>query len=318
MANVYEIITERITKQLSEGVIPWEKPWLCIKGERVGGWSHKTGASYSLLNQLMLPAEGEYITYQQIQDEGGSLHKGAQGYPICFWKNQRITVRNPRTNVDEEQNIPCLKYYTVYRIEDCDGITANFSADESIFEGRKEPQKCKAAEAVIKNYLKESGVKLEHKAGSHAFYRPFDDKVTLPLAKQFEKKAEYYSTVFHELIHSTGHRSRLNRLRTDTYNSRGDSYSLEELVAEIGACATLYHLRLETKSSIKNSNAYIQSWLNALRNDSKMIVKATARAQKAVRYLFEGPDGLRPHGDWKPVKATLDDGASETMPWERI
>lgn len=321
MANVYDIVTERICKQLSEGIIPWEKPWLCIRGERVGGWSHKTGTSYSLVNQLMLPSEGEYITFRQIRDEGGQLKQGATGYPIVFWKNYTVKVKNPDTNVEEDQDIPCLRYYTVYRIEDCEGITPNFSADHNELDGCTEPQRCKAAEAIIAEYIKTSGVKLVHSAQDRAYYTPFTDTVTLPLKKQFgrSKKAEYYSTAFHELIHSTGHRDRLNRLGTDTSTprvARGASYSLEELVAEIGACSILHNLRLETKASIKNSNAYCLSWLQVLHNDTKMLVKAAGRAQKAVRYIYEGPDGLKPHGDWKPVKPVLDDGSHDTLPWD--
>ena len=313
--SVDDVISERFMAQLREGVIPWEKPWLSISGERTGGWAHQTGNSYSLLNQMMLPEEGEYITYRQIQSEGGRLKKGAKGYPICFWKNYQTTVRNPETNVEEEKDIPCLRYYTVFRVEDCEGITQNFAPDTSKLDGLKEPQRCKLAEEVIKTYLAESGVKFQSKAQDRAFYRPFTDTVTVPLKKQFKSKAEYYSTVFHELVHSTGHHDRLNRLGTDTQAARGERYSLEELVAEIGAAAILYKLGIETKKSIRNSNAYLQSWLTALQNDNKMIVKAAGRAQKAVRYIIEGPEGLTPHGDWKPMKpVVIDDDVKAMLP----
>lgn len=314
--SVYEIVTERVIRQISEGTIPWEKPWVSIGGNRVGGYAHRTGNSYSLINQMMLPEPGEYITPRQVQEEGGSIRPGAVGYPIVFWKNFKTTVRNPDTNLDEEKEIPCLRYYTVYNIKDCDGITANFAPDESALDGLKEPQRCKAADLVVSRYLKESGVKLAHKAQDRAFYAPYDDTVTLPLKKQFKKKAEYYSTLFHELTHSTGHRERLNRFGADTSFARGNAYSLEELVAEIGACAALDHLHLDTKSSQRNSTAYLSGWLRALHNDPKMIVSAAGRAQKAVRYIFEGPDGITPTGDWKPVKNTkIDDGSHGTLPW---
>lgn len=316
--SVYDIITERFIAQLSQGIIPWEKPWLSVSGERTGGWAHRTGNSYSLLNQMMLPEEGEYITYRQIEEEGGRLKKGAKGYPICFWKNYQTTVKNPDTNIEEKQSIPCLRYYTVFRVEDCEGISQNFSPDTSELDGLKEPQRCKVAEEIIKSYVENSGIKFESRAQDKAFYRPFTDVVTVPLKKQFKSKAEYYSTVFHELIHSTGHRDRLNRLGTDTkLTHQGAAYSLEELVAEIGAAAILYKLGIETKKSIKNSNAYLQSWLSALHNDNKMIVKAAGRAQKAVRYLMnDEPDSITPHNDWKPPKTKLDDGAAATLPWD--
>ena len=113
---------------------------------------------------------------------------------------------------------------------------------------------------------------------------------------KFKDKVGYYNTLFHEAVHSTGHMSRLNRFSTFTHQ-RGKDYSLEELVAEIGACAILYNLRLETKDSIMNSNEYLRGWLMHLHDDPRMIVKAAARAQKAVRYIWDGPEGIEPHND---------------------
>lgn len=296
--SVYEIITERFTAQLSKGIIPWEKPWVSVRDKRCGGWSHTTGKPYSLINQMMLPSEGEYITYRQIQDEGGTLKKGAQGYPICFWKSFVTDVRNPRTNKDEQKSIPVLRYYTVYHVEDVDGISYNYSAEPSDFIRAKEPQRCKVAEVIKDNYLKRTGVKFTSRVSDEAYYSPISDEVVIPLKKQFETKSEYYSTMFHELVHSTGHRSRLNRVGTPTHH--GKDYSLEELVAEIGACAITYELNIATKRSLDNSVNYILGWLRALQNDPTMIVKAAARAKKAVSYLL-GDDGIPACNDVKKI-----------------
>lgn len=302
--KVCDIVTERFMDQLSKGQIPWEKPWISVKGSRVGGWSHNDGRSYSLINQMMLPHPGEYITYRQIRDEGGKLKKGAKGYPIVFWKSYQATVKGDN-NVDEEKTIPVLRYYTVFDLEDVEGIEPKYQEDLSELEGLKEPQKCKAAEAIVKSYVERTGLTLRNdKASNEAYYMPLNDTVVMPLKKQFKKKAEYYSTLFHELIHSTGHRSRLNRLGTGTA-ARGKAYSLEELVAEIGASAVLYNLGIETKDSVKNSAAYIQSWLKALGDDHNMIIKASARAQKAVRFLF-GDESVTPHGDVKPLAPSVE------------
>lgn len=296
--SVYEIITERFTEQLSKGVVPWEKPWISVRGERCGGWSHTTGKPYSLINQMMLPAQGEYITWRQIQDEGGKLKKDAKGYPVCFWKMYQMEVKDTDTNHVDIKPVPVLRYYTVFRVEDCEGISYNYSADESQLDGLKAPAKCKKADDLFKAYLKTSGVKFEEQMGDRAYYNPGLDTIVLPVKKQFKDKAEYYSTLFHETVHSTGHMNRLNRFCTYTHQ-RGRDYSLEELVAEIGACAILYNLRLETKDSIKNSNAYLRGWLAALQDDTRMIVKAAARAQKAVRYIWDGPEGIEAHNDVK-------------------
>ena len=300
--TVYDVITERFLDQLKEGIVPWRKPWVSVDGERVGGWSHKTGESYSLVNQMMLPAEGEYITYKQILQEGGGLKEGAAGYPICFWKSYTAQVKDPDTNVEEEKSIPVLRYYTVYSVSDCEGITTNYEADPSPLADRAEPERLKEAEALCKTYLDASGVKLEAKAGNQACYIQAYDTVRLPLLRQFDVAEEYYSTLFHELVHSTGHRDRLNRLGTFS-GKRSHSYSLEELVAEIGAASILYKLGIETSGTIDNSNAYLKSWYDALSDDPRMIVKASARAQKAVRYVY-GDESVTACRDWKGYTET--------------
>lgn len=294
--TVYEIITERFTEQLRQGVVPWEKPWISVRGERVGGWSHTTGKPYSLINQMMLPSPGEYITWRQIQDDGGTLKKDAKGYPICFWKMYEQEVKDPNTNHTEVKPVPVLRYYTVYRVEDCEGVSYNYSEDVSELDNLKAPAKSRKADALFKAYLKTSGVKFKEVAQNRAYYNPGSDEIILPDKRQFKDKVGYYNTLFHEAVHSTGHMSRLNRFSTFTHQ-RGKDYSLEELVAEIGACAILYNLRLETKDSIMNSNEYLRGWLMHLHDDPRMIVKAAARAQKAVRYIWDGPEGIEPHND---------------------
>ena len=116
-------------------------------------------------------------------------------------------------------------------------------------------------------------------------YRPSTDEVVLPIRKQFMSTTEYYSTVFHELTHSTGHASRLNRLTQAAFFGSED-YSKEELVAEIGAAALVNHVGLETSNSIRNSAAYIQNWLKVLRDDKRFIVSASGRAEKAVSLIL--------------------------------
>ena len=135
------------------------------------------------------------------------------------------------------------------------------------------------------NYLGRTGVKLSHSEGDQAFYRPSTDEVVLPIRKQFVSTAEYYSTVFHELTHSTGHPTRLNRLTQPSFFGT-DDYSKEELVAEIGAATLVNHVGLETGSSLRNNAAYIQNWLGVLKNDKRFIVSAAGRAEKAVNLIL--------------------------------
>ena len=128
-------------------------------------------------------------------------------------------------------------------------------------------------------------MKLIHEEGDRAFYRPTTDSITLPLMAQFTATAEYYSTAFHELTHSTGHASRLNRLEKVAFFGT-EAYSKEELVAEIGASALVNHAGLETSRSLRNSVAYIQNWLSVLKNDKRFIVSAWGKAEKAVNLIL--------------------------------
>lgn len=141
------------------------------------------------------------------------------------------------------------------------------------------------AVAIIAAYCDRTGVKLVHQEGDAAFYRPATDTITLPRKTQFAQTAEYYSTAFHELTHSTGHASRLNRLEKPAFFGF-DAYSKEELIAEIGAAALVNHAGLETSASFRNNAAYIQSWLGVLKGDKRFIASAASKAEKAVELIL--------------------------------
>lgn len=272
--NVYDMVTERILEQLEQGIIPWHKPWTGT----AGAWSRSTGRAYSLLNQWWLPA-GEYATFKQIQEAGGKVKKGEKGHQVVFWKLQKI-----EEEVDGEKalkTIPILRYYTVFNINQCEGIEQKYHKDE--VENHNEP--IAELEAIKNDYLKRSGVKLAHKKQDRAYYQPAFDGIVLPLVEQFDSIEEYYSTAFHEMAHSTGHESRLNRLNTLAAKGSND-YGKEELVAEITAAAVLNEAGIETAKTLKNSAAYIQSWRDAIRADNKLVVHASSKAQKAFEMIM--------------------------------
>ena len=170
----------------------------------------------------------------------------------------------------------------MFHIDQCEGVSAKYTTEAAFPDGA---DTLAAAQDIIYDYLSREGVKLSHEEGDRAFYRPATDEVVLPIRKQFMSTAEYYSTVFHELTHSTGHPSRLNRLTQPSFFGTED-YSKEELVAEIGAAALVSHVGLETASSFRNSAAYIQNWLGVLKNDKRFIVSAAGRAEKAVNLIL--------------------------------
>ena len=272
MKDVYAEVTASIVEQLEQGVIPWQKPWIA-SGAAI---SHSTGKPYSLLNQILLARPGEYATFKQIQQEGGRVKKGAKSSMVVFWK----WLEQEDEETKEIKKIPFLRYYNVFHIDQCEGIKAKHSKPLPNI-----AQPDEAAEAIARDYLTRSGVRLIHEEGNRAFYRPSTDSITLPLLAQFKNTAEYYSTLFHEMTHSTGHSSRLDRL-TKVAAFGSEEYSKEELVAEIGAAALVNHAGLETSSSLTNSAAYIQSWLKALQDDKRLIVSASGRAEKAVNLIL--------------------------------
>ena len=270
--DIYKEVTDRIIAEMETGLIPWQKPWVASGG----CVSYATGKPYSLLNQMLLGRPGEYATFKQIQQAGGYVKKGQKASMVVFWK----WIEQEDEETGEKKEIPFLRYYNVFHIDQCEGLKAkHFPAL---------PQTANAdqkAEAIICDYLKTSGVKLNHEQGDRAFYRPSDDSITLPLLAQFKETAEYYSTAFHEMIHSTGHMSRLNRLEKTAFFGT-EAYSKEELVAEIGASALVNIAGLETANSFRNNTAYVQNWLTVLKNDKRFIVSASGKAEKAVNLIL--------------------------------
>ena len=272
--DIYAEVTSRIIQQMENGVIPWHKPWIA-SGKAI---SHATGKAYSLLNQMLLGRPGEYVTFKQCQEAGGRVKKGEKAHMVVFWK----WIEQEDEETGEVREVPFLRYYNVFHIDQCEGVTAKHTSEVRFPDGA---EVLEAAQEIVYDYLGREGVKLSHSEGDRAFYRPATDEVVLPIRKQFVSTAEYYSTVFHELTHSTGHPSRLNRLNRAAFFGTED-YSKEELVAEIGAATLVNHVGLETDHSFRNNAAYIQNWLQVLKDDKRFIVSAAGKAEKAVNLIL--------------------------------
>jgi len=270
--DIYAEITNRIIDQMENGIIPWQKPWIA-SGSCV---SYATGKPYSLLNQMLLGRPGEYATFKQIQQAGGCVRKGEKAHMVVFWK----WIEQEDEETGEKKEIPFLRYYNVFHIDQCEGLAVKHMPQMPMTATADQK-----AENIICDYLRTSGVKLNHEAGDRAFYRPSTDSITLPLLAQFKETAEYYSTAFHELIHSTGHAKRLNRIAGTAYFG-SEAYSKEELVAEIGAAALVNASGLETAASFRNNAAYVQNWLQVLKSDKRFIVSASGKAEKAVALIL--------------------------------
>ena len=287
MANVYQMVTDRITAQLEQGNIPWRKPWTGASVDNGGAINYVSRRPYSLINQLVLGKPGEYLTWKQIEELGGKVKKGAKASFVVFFKNISIqdkTLINPENGEPETRTIPLLRYYNVFHLDDIDGIETKIVPGAA---PAVEP--IEAAEKVVADYLsRQPGLRFQNdKPSNRAYYSPAQDLVVVPMLSQYRIPAEYYSTAFHELTHSTIPASRCDRVSENANAFFGnEDYSREELVAEIGSAMLCNRVGIEAKKAFRNSVAYIQGWLKALKNDNKMIVWAASRAEKAAKFIL--------------------------------
>ncbi|MEK5367996.1 zincin-like metallopeptidase domain-containing protein [Bacillus sp. FSL R5-0654] len=271
--KIYAMITNQIIQKLEQGTIPWRNPF--TNGFPVNWLTQKP---YRGINLLLLES-GEYATYKQIQDAGGSVKKGAKGKFVVFWKILEF-VEEDQENQENKKKIPLLRYYKVFKVgEQTEGIRP-----KRILKKESELNPIEQAEAIIKGYNNPPTVTHDSR---RAYYRKNSDVVNVPPMKDFDNIHHYYSVFFHELIHSTGHKDRLNRpgiVNLETNGFGTESYSKEELIAELGA-AMLCGLTEIENHTIDNNAAYIKSWLSALENDHTLIVQAAQHAQKAADYI---------------------------------
>lgn len=291
--NVYQMVTDRIVAQLEKGLIPWHKPWTGIGIEDGGAINYVSRKPYSMLNQMLLGREGEYLTFKQIKERGGKIKKGATAGVVVFFTTTTFKKRDRENEngdtetvtVAEERLYPILRYYNVFHIDDCEGIESKIKPDE-----KPEPKlsPIESAEKVINGYVEreESLTFRNNKPSDKAYYSPGSDTVCVPMLSQYAIAEEYYSTTFHELTHSTMTEKRCNRKQEKLAAFGSEDYSREELVAEIGSAMLCHSVAIDCEKAFNNSVAYIQGWLKRLKNDNKMIVWASSRAEKAAKYIL--------------------------------
>ena len=280
MNKAYEVITETIIEKLEQGTVPWHQPW---SNEATKNLISKR--EYRGINVFLLGTSGYanpyWLTFRQAKQLGGHVKKGERSTPVVFWKWLERERDNPDTGETETVSTPLLRYYRVFNVEQCEGIPAE---KVPTLENARDFRPIEEAERVVQEMPQRPII--QHEA-AQAFYRPSADVVNMPAPKLFTGDEEYYSTLFHELTHATGHESRLKRLDTDKVAAfGGKDYSQEELVAEMGSAFLCGHCGIAERI-IDNSAAYIQGWLRRLRNDKSLVVFAAAQAQKAVDFILD-------------------------------
>ena len=276
--DVYQIINDRIIEQLNKGTVPWRKPWT----DAGSPMNIISGRHYRGINMILLAMEGYehnlFLSFKQVHDIGGKVKKGEKGLVVVYWNTvdakQDATAQIEENKEQKKNHI--LRYYYVFNIAQCENIPEKYLPKE------RETNELPPCEAIVKAMPLCPPIK--HKENA-AFYNLTQDFVNMPKKRSFKKDESYFSTLFHELVHSTGHESRLKR---DTVVQMaelgGEAYSQEELVAEIGTCY------LQSVSGItgefQQSAAYIQGWLGKLKGDKKFIFQAAKAAQKAVDFIL--------------------------------
>lgn len=287
--NVYQIVTERIIDSLKQGFIPWERPW---KSASYSGGNFprnfRTGKPYRGVNVFLLwsmpYASPFWLTFKQALELKGNVRKGEKGTQIVFYKQLRSRNANTTTeapaepeNAKAEKTPFVLTYYTVFNVEQCENLQIPVSAPTEPLSDVEADETC---EAIVNGWTSGPTLHLTEAHQSRAFYRPSSDAVHMPLRARFVDTPHYYSTLFHELVHSTGHTSRLARTFGEGFGD--ELYSKEELIAETGAAFLCALAGIATPLTERNTTAYILNWIERLQSDNRLIVQAASAAQRAV------------------------------------
>jgi antirestriction protein ArdC len=280
--DIQQEVTDRIIAALEEGIVPWHKPWRSATGERHINFASKK--AYRGINVFLLDITAMtqgyslpyWLTFKQAQAKGGCVRPGEKGTTITFWKQLPIEVDDEKTGEKKKKFIPFLRHYTVFNVEQCDGIELPEVPEVAPF---NPIERC---EEIVKGMP--NAPKLVH-VEQRAYYMPSADIINLPKPESFDSPEAYYGTDFHERVHSTGHESRLNRKFGDSFGD--DAYSDEELTAEMGSAILCAMVGIDTKPLQVNTAAYIKHWLGKLGSDKKLVVTAASRAQKAVDHILD-------------------------------
>ena len=280
MASVYEVVTERILSSLEQGVIPWRKEWKTAGKSSGLPYNLQSNAAYRGVNVLTLLcspyASTGWCTYKQAQALGYQVRKGEKSSPVVFWKfpTKAELLANP-------DKAPFAKMYSVFNVEQLDGVPVALPFEVEPFDAIAE------CETVVNSFMSSASHPTLAHGGDRAFYRQISDHVQMPARESFANPGGYYATLFHEFAHSTGIKARLHRPEFDGIGAFGDEpYSREELTAEFASAFLCAESGIANDERLANSVAYIQHWIKALKNDKRLAVEASQKAQRAADYIL--------------------------------
>jgi antirestriction protein ArdC len=272
MPSVYEIVTEQIISKLEAGEVPWRKPWTTQEPCNLVSQRPYRGINTFLLSAAGFPSP-YWLTFNQAAKLGGHVKQGEHSHIVVFW-NVGQEKLNPKTGKLSKPFL--LRYYRVFNLSQTEGIQSKLGVTD-----HAPVPDIAACDSIVAAMPKLPQIT----QGDKAAYSPLRDVVIMPNRTEFDSAEGYYSTLFHELTHSTGHASRLNREGiTATAHYGSETYSKEELIAEMGA-AMLCGVTGIAPVTLENSAAYLRSWIGVLKGDSKLVVTTASAAQKAADYI---------------------------------
>ncbi|PVZ80634.1 DNA primase [Serratia sp. S1B] len=303
--DLFQVVTNKIIAALEKGTSPWRKPWKTVAGGHASSMSGLpanalTGRVYSGINVLLLWIDAaekgftshRWLTFKQAQDAGGNVRKGEKSTLVTLFKpfERKETDEQGKPMFDEQGNAVVsqrnfMTSFHLFNVEQCENLPEKllvpFKGEAAERPESEEFERLQRAEQVIAC----SGVPVMHQYQDQAFYSSGIDRITMPEAHLFNRPADYYSTLLHELVHSTGHVSRLAREGiTSSARRFGDPvYAFEELVAEIGSAFLCAELGIQ--GDVQHES-YIASWLKALKEDKRAIFQASRFAREAFEYLI--------------------------------
>jgi antirestriction protein ArdC len=272
--QAYERITDRIIDLLQQGTVPWRKPWKTRTGLPRNCISQKPYRGINVFLLIAMSYESPlWLTFRQVSKLGGSVRKGEKACPVVFWK--QLVIEDKKSG--ETEKIPMLRFYYVFNVAQCEGLDMNVPLAEENGNILTTPR------TIVANMPRPPATK---HGMACAYYSPSEDCVGMPARERFESEENYYATLFHELVHATGHETRLKRSTlTHSAGFGSNPYCKEELIAEMGAAFLCGQAEIAERT-IGNSAAYIKGWMAQLQSDKTLIVQAAAQAQKAADFIL--------------------------------
>jgi antirestriction protein ArdC len=283
MRNLHSEVTLRILTELKAGAIPWRRPWSETPGRNTP-CNGATGRKYNGVNVVLLwmvmqshnwPT-ARYVTFKQALELGGHVRKGEHGFKIYFVKDLKVAEESEDAAEPNVRSVRMLKEYTVFNVAQCEGLPARVTAPPVI-----KPRHRDARDPPIEEFIATTGANISE-SGDHASFFPLTDSIMMPAFAAFDSAGAYYGTLFHELVHWTGHKTRLDRDLTKRFDTQ--AHAAEELIAELAAAFLCAEFDIDGDPRL---SGYIQHYIALLEGDPKAFFTAASKAQQAVDYLRE-------------------------------